>query len=37
MVKDHCEEHEQSFRNHKIKPIWKKCCGSLNYYLVTIC
>ena len=36
MAEDFCEEQEALYGNQKLKPIWKKCCGSLNYYLVTI-
>ena len=36
MVKDYCVEQEQSFSNHKMKPIWKKCCDILDYYQVTL-
>ena len=36
MVKDYCKDHEQSFRNHKMKPIWRKCCGILDQYQITL-
>ena len=36
MANEYCEDEESLNSNHKMKPIWKKCCGSLNYYLVTI-
>ncbi len=36
MVKDYCGEQEQSHSNHKLKPIWRKCCGILDHYQVTL-
>ena len=36
MVKDYCVEQEQSHSNHKLKPIWRKCCGILDHYQVTL-
>ena len=34
LVKEYCEEN--SDYRHKLKPVWKKCCDSLDYYLVTL-
>ena len=34
LVKEYCNEN--SDYRHKLKPVWKKCCDSLDYYLVTL-
>ena len=36
LVREACVEHEQFYSSQKIKPIWKECCGILDYYLVTL-
>jgi len=36
LVKEYCEEQEMLYSSHKVKPIWKECCGILNYYSVAI-
>ena len=36
LAKEYCEEEGASYNNHKLKPMWKKCCGILDYYQVTI-
>ena len=36
LAKEYCEEEEALYSNHKLKPIWKKCCGILDHYQVTI-
>ena len=33
-AKQYCEDH--SDYRHKLKPVWKDCCGTLDYYLVTL-
>ena len=35
-VKKYCEKQEQLYSNHKMKPIWKKCCGILDHYQVLL-
>lgn len=34
LAKKHCER-SNDYR-HKVKPIWKNCCGTLDYYCVTL-
>ena len=36
LVKEHCEEHEMLYSNHLCKPIWKKCCGLLDEYIISL-
>ena len=36
MTKSFCERQEILYSNHKLKPIWKECCGALNHYQVTL-
>ena len=36
LAKEYCEEEEMLNSNHKIKPIWRECCGILDHYLVVI-
>ena len=36
MAKEYCIEQEAFYSNQKLKPIWEKCCGALDYYLVTL-
>ena len=34
LAKEFCEDEGDT--EHKLTPIWKKCCGTLDYYLVEI-
>jgi hypothetical protein len=34
LAKEYCERTANS--NQTIKPIWRKCCGALDHYAVTI-
>ena len=34
LAKEYCEDEGDT--DHKLIPIWKKCCGALDYYLVEI-
>jgi hypothetical protein len=34
LAKEYCEDTANS--SQTIKPIWRKCCGTLDYYKVTI-
>jgi hypothetical protein len=36
LAKEYCEEQEMLYSNQKVKPIWRKCCGILDHYLVVI-
>ena len=36
LAKEYCEEEEMLNSNHKMKPIWRECCGILDRYLVVI-
>jgi hypothetical protein len=36
LVNEYCEEEEMLHSNHKCKPLWKKCCGTLDHYLITL-
>ena len=36
LVKEECEHHEMSYSNHICKPVWRKCCGILDRYTVTL-
>ena len=35
-AKDYCEEHEMLYSNTRCKPLWRKCCGILDHYVITI-
>lgn len=36
LVKKECEYHEMSYSNHICKPVWRKCCGILDGYTITL-
>ena len=36
LAKEYCAEQELFYSNHKLKPIWRKCCGILDSYVVTL-
>ena len=36
LVKEECESHQMLFSNHICKPVWRKCCGILDKYLITL-
>mgnify|MGYP001346513567 CR=1 FL=1 len=36
LAKEYCEEQEMLYSGHKVKPIWKTCCGILDRYSVVI-
>jgi hypothetical protein len=36
LVKEYCEEQEMLYSNHKVKPIWRECCGILDHYQVAL-
>ena len=36
LVKEACEEHAMLYINHICKPVWRKCCGTLDRYTITL-
>ena len=36
LTKEYCEEHEMLYSNTRCKPLWRKCCGILDHYVITI-
>ena len=36
LAKEYCMEQSILHTNHKTKPIWKECCGILDYYQVAL-
>ena len=36
LVKEECESHEMLHSNHICKPIWRKWCGILDRYTVSL-
>ena len=36
LVKEECVHHEMLHSNHICKPVWRKCCGILDGYTVTL-
>ena len=36
LAKEYCEEQEMLYSNHKVKPVWRECCGILDRYTVKL-
>ena len=36
LVKEECESQQMLHSNHICKPVWRKCCGILDRYTITL-